>query len=44
MRIRDKALKPENPDPYYTDVGMVKLAASGSHAQIVSELRKLVER
>lgn len=44
MRIRDKASKPENPDQYYTDVGVAKLAASGSHANIVSELRKLLER
>jgi hypothetical protein len=44
MRVRDKASKPENPDPYYTDVGVAKLAASGNHATIVSELRKLLER
>jgi hypothetical protein len=44
MRVRDKASKPENPDPYYTDVGVAKLAASGSHAKIVSELRRLLER
>jgi hypothetical protein len=44
MRIRDGGSKPENPDPYYTDMGVAKLAASGSHANIVSELRKLLER
>ena len=44
MSFRDKASKPENPDPYYTDVGVAKLPADGSHAKIVSELRKLIER
>jgi hypothetical protein len=44
MRIRDQASKPEDPDMYYTDIGVVKLSGSSGHAGIVAELMKLVER
>ena len=44
MRIRDAGATPVDPDPYYTDIGVVKLASTGSHAQLVADLAKLIAR
>ena len=44
MRIRDAVAKPEDPDIYYTDVGIAKLSPSGNHAGIVADLLKLLPR
>jgi len=44
MRIRPDADKPADPDIYYTNVGVVKLGASGNHTTLVSELLRLTAR
>jgi hypothetical protein len=44
MTVRSGASRPADPDVYYTDVGIAKLAATGSHAGIVADLRKLLDR
>jgi hypothetical protein len=44
LRVRREAEKPAEPTVYQTNVGIVKLAANGSHASTVQQLRKLLAR
>jgi len=44
LRIRAASEPPSSPDPYYIDVGVVKLSATGSHAPLVAELKKLMSK
>jgi len=44
LRVRPSSEAPTNPAIYETNVGIVKLAASGSHKDIVAALRKALGR
>lgn len=39
LRVRPATEIPSNPAPYQTNVGVVKLSASGNHASLVGQLR-----
>ena len=44
LRVRPAAEAPSDPAPYVTNVGVVRLAADGSHALIVRQLRDALRR
>ncbi len=44
LRIRDSATKPEDPDIYYTNVGVTKLNPAGSHRHLIEGLLNSVPR
>jgi hypothetical protein len=44
IRIRSVDTKPDDPDVYYTNAGVVRLGANGGHTTLVSQLLKLTER
>jgi len=44
MRVRPPAEKPENPAPYQTDGGVVKISADGNRADLVKQLREALRK
>lgn len=44
LRVRPATESPANPATYQTEIGIVKLSESGSHAAIVARLREALKR
>ena len=43
MRIREDGAKPDDPDVYRPQIGVTKLPATGAHAEIVANLKRLLD-